>query len=343
MNPRYPIYIPSKGRAATQLTSRALTRMGVPHFTIVEEQELSAYEANRSPLQTLLVLDTSYRDRHQTMDDFGHTRSFGAGPARNMAWDHAIASGAERHWDIDDNIRGFFRLNWNLKTPVSDGTVLRVMEDFVDRYENIAIAGPQYFMFAPRHVRLPPFVANTRIYSCSLILNRIPFRWRLRMNEDTDLSLQALKAGWTTVQFNAFLQDKVTTQTMKGGYNSGGLYADKGPDAHEPTYDDRTKTWCCDDHRFSSTMWKSQMLVDQHPDVARIAWRFGRWHHYVDYGPFARNKLILKPDVVLKDGVDNHGMVLEQYRPDDGSWRRIRTPWDGDETERGYQKNAGWS
>jgi hypothetical protein len=342
VNPVYPIYIPSKGRSDRQLTSKALTRMGVPHFTIVEEQERAAYEAHRSPLQTLITLDPEYRNKHVTFDDYGHSRSFGAGPARNMAWDHALASGAKRHWDVDDNIRGFFRLNWNLKTPVSDGTVFAVMEQFVDRYTSIAIAGPQYFMFAPRHVQLPPMVPNTRIYSCSLILNDIPFRWRLRMNEDTDLSLQALKAGWATVQFNAFLQDKVTTQTMKGGYNSGGLYKADALD-HEPAYDDKKRTWCCDEHSQRSTMWKSQMLVDRHPDVARIAWRFGRWHHYVDYSPFARNKLILKPGLEVPSGVDNHGMILEQYHPDDGSWTTIRTPWDGTPTERGYQQNAGWS
>jgi hypothetical protein len=368
MNPTYPIYIPSKGRSDRQLTSKALTRMGVPHFTIVEEQERKAYEAHRSPLQTLITLDPEYRNRHVTFDDYGHSRSFGAGPARNMAWDHAIASGAKRHWDIDDNIRGFFRLNWNLKTPVSDGTVFAVMEQFADRYTNVAIAGPQYFMFAPRHVKLPPLVANTRIYSCSLILNEIPFRWRLRMNEDTDLSLQALKAGWATVQFNAFLQDKVTTQTMKGGYNSAGLYADKQPLDHEPLYHTHCpgkshahtgcnpigcmsnphepclifEGWCCDEHLSRSTMWKSQMLVDQHPDVARIAWRFGRWHHYVDYSPFADNKLILKPGIEIGPETNNYGMILEQYRPDDGSWTTIRTPWEGEPTERGYQRNAGW-
>jgi hypothetical protein len=315
MNPRYPIYIPSKGRAKTQMTSRALTLMGVPHFTIVEEQELAAYEAARSPLQTLIVLDPAYRDRHETLDDFGHSRSFGAGPARNMAWDLAIASGAKRHWDVDDNIRGFFRLNHNLKTPVSDGTVLRAMEDFVDRYDNIAIAGPQYFMFAPQtQEALPPVVFNTRIYSCSLIRNDIPFRWRLRMNEDTDLSLRALKAGFATAQFNAFLQEKMTTQTMKGGYNSAGLYADAG------SYRESTRV-------------KSQMLVDAHPDVARLAERFGRIHHYVDYSRFADNPLDRGGRVDQFQTFDNYGMVLEQFDPATEVWREVATPWEAEQPE----------
>jgi len=28
-----------------------------------------------------------------------------------------------------------------------------------------------------------------------------------------------------------------------------------------------------------------------HPDVARLVWRYGRWHHHVDYTPFKVNKL----------------------------------------------------
>ena len=299
MRPRYPVYIPSKGRAERQITSKHLDRMGVPHFIVVEEQELAAYEARRYPTATLLVLDPAYRDRHETLDELGHTRSFGAGPARNFAWDHAIASGAVRHWDVDDNIDGFFRLNLNLKTPVADGTILRTTKDFVDRYDNVGIAGPNYFMFAPRKTIVPAFVVNTRIYSCSLIRNDLPFRWRLRMNEDTDLSLRVLKSGLCTVQFNAFLQFKMTTQTVAGGYNTAELYKSEG-----------------------GTKWKSQMLVDAHPDLARIAWRFGRWHHHVDYSGF-RQKLRRRPDLELGEGIDNFGMVLEQEV--EGEWRTIRT------------------
>jgi len=308
VNPRHPIYIPSKGRAATQLTSRFLSAYGVPHFMVVERQQLAEYEAHRTPLCTLLVLDESYRDRHETLDDHGHTRSFGAGPARNFAWDHAVASGAEYHWDMDDNIRGFWRLNYNYKTPVTDGTVIRAMEAFVERYDNIALAGPQYYMFAPARAPLPPLVVNTRIYSCTLIRNDIPFRWRLRMNEDTDLSIRVLKAGWCTVQFNAFLQWKETTQKMPGGYTTE-FYKDEG------------------------TMWKSQMLVDQHPDVARVTWRYGRWHHFVTYDEFMRRgRLRLRSGVEVPEGTDNFGMVLERQDHDDGSWHRVENPREGPRT-----------
>lgn len=347
MNPVYPIYIPSKGRAAYQMTSRYLSAAGIPHNIIVEEQERKDYEATATPLATIITLDPSYRDRHETLDDFGHTRPFGAGPARNMAWDLAIASGAAMHWDMDDNIRGFWRFNYNRKIPVADGTTLRCIEAFVERYDNIALAGPNYYMFAPARVKLAhPFVLNTRIYSCTLIRNDIPFRWRLRMNEDTDLSLQVLKAGWCTVQFYAFLAQKETTQKMPGGYNTPEFYADKSGD-HQPDYHVHAEAcranphrlcripegWCCDDHARRSTQWKSQMLVDAHPDVARITYRFGRWHHYVDYSGFTQ-QLHRRPGVVVKPGVDNFGMILEKLDHETGVWRQIATPWDDGEWER---------
>ena len=37
---------------------------------------------------------------------------------------------------------------------------------------------------------------------------------------------------------------------------------------------------------------KSQMLADMHPDVARVVWKWNRWHHHVDYSPYKNNKLI---------------------------------------------------
>jgi hypothetical protein len=92
-----------------------------------------------------------------------------------------------------------------------------------------------------------------------------------------------LKAGWCTILFNAFLQEKLVTQKIKGG-NTDELYK-KG------------------------TLDKSQMQVRAHPDVSRLVWRFGRWHHYVDYSRFQReNKLIRKVDAKISEGVDEYGM-----------------------------------
>lgn len=283
-NPRFPLYIVSKGRADSRLTSKSLDAMGVPYFIVIERQEFDQYAAviNTSKI---LILDKKYQDAYDTFDNLGATKSKGPGAARNFAWDHSIQNGYAWHWVMDDNINGFFRLNKNLKVPVSDGTIFKCMEDFVLRYENVAMAGPNYHMFAPRKTVQPPFVANTRIYSCNLIRNDIPFRWRGHYNEDTDLSLRILKKGLCTIQFNAFLQYKITTQLIKGG-NTADFYSKEG------------------------TMPKSKMLAMMHPDVSKITFRFGRWHHHVNYKPFKKNKLIRKQGLEIPTGVNNYSMNL---------------------------------
>ena len=54
----------------------------------------------------------------------------------------------------------------------------------------------------------------------------------------------------------------------------------------------------------------AQSLQRQHPDVVKITRKWGRWQHQVDYRPFKGNKLILKPGVIIPEGVNNYGMVL---------------------------------
>lgn len=284
MNPKHPIYIVSKGRWESRMTHRALERMSVPHRLVIEEQEYDQYAAVIDPAQ-LLILDKAYQRDYDTCDDLGDTKSKGPGPARNFAWDHAIAEGHAWHWVMDDNIREFYRYHANRKVRVNNGACLRAMEDFCERYVNVAMAGPAYEFFVIRKANRPPFTANTRIYSCNLIRNDLPFRWRGRYNEDTILSLDMLKAGWCTIEFNAFLQKKMATQRVKGG-NTAEFYAKEG------------------------TLPKSQMQCRVHPDVSRLTWRFGRWHHYVDYRPFAKNKLIRRPDVDVPDGPNEYGMQL---------------------------------
>jgi hypothetical protein len=277
MQPRFPIYIPSKSRAENGTTARFLDAINVPYKMVVEEQQFDEYSQYFST-DKLLILDPEYLKNYDTFDDLGDTKSKGPGAARNFIWDHSVSQGHAWHWVMDDNIVLFARLHKNQRIPVGDGTIFHAMEEFVLRYKNIAMAGPQYWMFAPSRAKLPPFVVGTRIYSCNLIRNDVPFRWRGRYNEDTDLSLRMLKDNWQTVQFNAFLQYKLTTQTLTGG-NTEAFYAEEG------------------------TLPKSQMLVKMHPDVTKLVQRFNRWHHHVNYGPFKNIALLKKEDVVIS--VDN--------------------------------------
>lgn len=300
MNPQYPVYIISKGRWETRLTASALEEMRVPYHIVVEPQEYRRYADVIDP-QKIYQLPFS-------------KLGLGSIPARNWVWEHALSIGAARHWILDDNIGGFVRLNRNSKIKVASGTIFKAAEDFVDRYENVAIAGFHYDFLAKRKQKLPPFYKNRRVYSCILIRNDIPYRWRGRYNEDTDLSLCALKDGWCTILFLAFLACKTATMTMKGG-NTNHLYteamshkaaakliATHGKDEVLDKFKDKFK----DDGRFKM----AQSLVKQHPDVATISWKFGRWQHQVDYSPFKRNQLRLKDGIAIPDGINNYGMVL---------------------------------
>lgn len=268
MKPRWPVYIISKGRAHNALTPDTLTKLGVPWWLIVEPQEVDAY-ADRFGPDRLLALPAWCQEEYDTCDELGSSKSKGPGAARNFAWEHSLSQGAAWHWVMDDNVRFFARLHRNQRVVVGDGLCFHVMETFAMRYRNVGIAGPAYESFSPSRAKTPPYLVGSRIYSCLLIRNALPLRWRGRYNEDTDLSLRALKTGWATVQFLTFIQKKVATQVMSGG-NTADFYELEG------------------------TRPKSEMLVRLHPDVARLVWRFGRWHHHVDYSQW--RKLPLVPD-----------------------------------------------
>lgn len=285
---RYPVCIPSKGRFDVQTTGHVLDRMGVSYRFFVEETEADAYK-NALGEQRVVVMP---------FHDLGQ----GSIPARNFIWEWAKQHGHARHWVMDDNILNFVRCTENRKLRVRGGRFLQAMEDFVDRYENIAMAGPHNrgFIYAG-NPKMTAFLLNTRVYSCILIDTSLTHRWRGRYNEDTDLSLRVLKDGKCTVMFRTFLMEKATTSTgdanrtggMKGG-NTDNVYIDK-------------------DHRRKF----AEELQKQHPDCVKVVWRYERWHHDIDYEHLFTQKLIRKPGVIPlgtpdKPVINNYDMRLRR-------------------------------
>lgn len=272
---KYPIYVISKGRWEKRLTINALEEMSIPYKVIVEPEEYNNYLKYVSA-ENILVLPENFSRLGQ-----------GSIPVRNWVWEYSIKSGDEKHWILDDNISGFERLNRNERVRVKNGSMFRAAEDFVDRYENIAFAGFEYRQFGGGARRpKPPFKTNYRVYSCTLIRNDLPYRWRGKFNEDTDICIRALKDGWVTVTFNCFLQNKIGTMSMKGG-NTDSIY-------------DKT------DNRKEF----AESLKKQHTDIVEVVWRYNRWHHEVDYSSFQNNKLIKKKNIILGEKVNNYGMEL---------------------------------
>lgn len=293
-NPRYPVYIVSKGRSEYMQTSRSLARMKIPHYIAVEPQDLELYDE---------ALDNfDIRDYVRLLELPFSNHGDGPGRARNWIWDHSITLNTDRHWVMDDNISDFYRLHENQRIRVESGALFRSCEDFVDRYENVPVAGLQYRFFVSPNDKRPAFVKNTRIYSCLLIENICKHRWRGRYNEDTDLSLQVLKDGDCTVQFNHLLQGKAATQTMRGGNTEEFYHAEGDLDA---------ENWRDGQLNAEGTIKKSKMLVDMHPDVCRMVWRYGRWHHHCNYDGFKRNKLKIKPEYAnMSNSINNYGLRL---------------------------------
>ena len=183
MKNKYPIFIPSKGRYKTRHTMKTFDEFNYDYKAVIEPQEYDHYAAVMDE-KKLLVLPFSNKGLTKT---------------RNWIWDYAENLGVEKFWTFDDNINGIYRLNNNLSVRSSTGVIIPIIENFVDRFENVGVAGMNYFMFVPRKAKIPPYTVNTRVYSNMLLNTKeknpdgTPFRNNLYYNDDTDLNIRILK------------------------------------------------------------------------------------------------------------------------------------------------------
>lgn len=274
MSPRYPIYIPTKGRPTACLTANALADDSIAFRLVVEPQECDAYAEK---YEEKIILELPFSNCGSVI------------PARNWIKEYSTSRGDERHWQLDDNMRGFYRWYKGTRVWVDGNVAIAVCEDFTDRYENIGISGLNYSMFAVHGI--PAFFLNVHVYSCSLIWNRLPYKFRGEYNEDTDYCLQVLAGGNCTVLLNAFLCNKMKTLTMSGG-NTSELYHGDG----------RLKM-----ARSLERMW---------PGVVETRRRYDRPQHVVKnaWKQFD-TPLVLKPGIDLsKIKPNDYGLKLRQVK-----------------------------
>lgn len=253
---KYPIYIVSKGRWENPITAKRLMRDNVPFKVVVEPQEAEKY-ATTIPKENIAILPFS-------------NLGVGSYPARNWCWEDSKERGFKKHFLFDDNIYGFSRLNAGKRTQCEAVTPLISLQDFSERYSNIGIAGYNYNSFVTSETK-KAFFLNVHVYSGMLITNEMPFRWRMKYNEDVDLCLQALHAKWCTILLNVFLINKVsTTAKLKGG-NQDELYKNNDP---------------------KKKMLKSKSLQMVWPQYVEVIERFGRPHHFVNWRKHFKHDLI---------------------------------------------------
>lgn len=264
MSSKYPIYIISKGRSSLKKhTAAFMTNDEVDFNLVVEPQEFDAYAERFNPARILRL----------PFSNLGQ----GSIPARNWCWKHAIESGAKRHWIFDDNIGKINKLIAGKRVRCNASEALQAVERFTERFSNIAIAGISYRFFAPPGCK--PFYLNCHVYSTLLILNELPFRWRGRYNEDTDLCLQALTNNWCTVNVNAYNTDKAATMTCSGG-NTNELYKDNG----------RLKM-----ARSLEYEWQRK-----YPGLVKTTYKFNRAQHQVNWKRFKTRLLENKENTLVQ-------------------------------------------
>jgi len=252
---KYPIYIISKGRAENYLTPKYLMKENIDFTIAVEPQEYKDY-CKTIPEKYVAKLPFS-------------NLGLGSFPARNWCWEDSIKRGAQKHHLLDDNIRGFCKYVKG-KRIIGDYAVeaFNTLEKITDSYQNIAISGFEYSAFVVKDMKL--FKYNCHIYSALLIRNEIPYRWRLKYNEDVDLCLQVLNDGWNTLSLIYYCQRKMsTTSKMKGG-NQTDLYKNNA---------------------YEKKLLKAKSLESVWPQYAETKIRFNRPHHYINWKKHFNHKL----------------------------------------------------
>jgi hypothetical protein len=197
---RYPIYIPSRGRAETAATPR-LFDASAPYWFVVDESEAAAYRHRYGAEHVL--------ENHEPVNQ-------GLIAARNFCKDHAASIGAKYHWQLDDDIKSIANYSAKKRGDLSPAECLSYAETFVGRYANIGAACLGFTTFGL--MAKVPYELNKGMAGCVLYRSDVPYEFREDVPEDAEYTLQLLAGGWVTVKFYAFL---ITVPPL--GSKPGGL------------------------------------------------------------------------------------------------------------------------
>lgn len=205
---KYPIYIPSKGRASNLKTVKLLEKHGVfGYYVVVEKHEAKEY-AQYVRSTNLLVLPGSHYGTSSV--------------ARNFCIKHSEKLGFKKHWQLDDDISRIYMHDHGAAIHDNVKNIFKYVEHFCEKRDWIKMAGintsSSFLVDVKKELQY-----NTSLTSCFLITNT-KFRFRLRMLVDMDYQLQLLAAGHSTLRFLNFAFTFVTPGKQAGGYAK--MYAD---------------------------------------------------------------------------------------------------------------------
>jgi len=215
---KYPIYVISLSRYDYErsLTINWLEKGKVKYYLVVEPFEKEKYaerlreikKENGNVYGELLVGERDY-----------HKEGKGSVPVRNFVYHHSkYIIKSSKHWILDDNIKEYERRNYTIKKTIYGGVTFRVIEDYVDRYVNVRIAGHDYSSFNPPTKNCLP-VSYTKVFSSILISNEFEEDeiWKGKYNEDLDLSIREWIENRPVMLFRNITCNKIKTGKIKGG------------------------------------------------------------------------------------------------------------------------------
>jgi hypothetical protein len=248
----YPIYIISKGRYEVTLTADNFERSGINYLIAVEPQEYNLYVKKLG--------------KHRVLKLPFANLGLGSYPARNFCWEHAKSKGYKYHWLFDDNIQYWAKwINGKRKKLENITPALLYVENHANR-TGVDITGfeePNFVVKPPK----TPFKYYCHVYSAMLIKCSLPYRWRLKYNEDIDLNLQVLHNKGTTSSCVYYMADKVSTANKMKGGNQTELYQG---------------------NKAEKNLLKAKMLEAVWPQYAKTVIRFNRHHHLINWKVFKK-------------------------------------------------------
>lgn len=197
--PQYPVYIPSKARAAIATTPRVLTEAGIPFTLAVEKEDVASYRAC-FPHARILELPESNQ---------------GLAYSRNVCKADAQSRGVPFHWQIDDDIR---KVKYSLNAKEYDlpfAEAMSIAEAFTRHYDNIGGMCMRHLAFSrtERH----DVGINKIVYTVQLLNTFTEPTFRGGVIEDIDYTMQMLTSGYSTIVLNRLVFSAPSTGTETGG------------------------------------------------------------------------------------------------------------------------------
>jgi len=213
-----PLYIPSRKRWLDAPTIKETLEQGMQPMVVVPQEEVGAY---RVAFPTATVIGTA---------------AHGIGPTRQFILEHARASGAERFWMLDDDLddprtREHFMAPYTF-LPWPDW--LAAIEDLTNDPRIGAATGMTRQYGWPEDSAIP----NKRVGYAILMRTAMPVTYWPFLHEDTDMTLQILRAGFRTIKLPQFV---FHTTTM--GWRGGGCGQDYEAGADERAGDVLLRKW----------------------------------------------------------------------------------------------------